>query len=134
MLENIYTHSLVKYMFDKDRKYMTHNWEDTPKTITTEEYKKVHTDMVAFVELFKPLYVLSDTRTVNFIVKNEWQEWVSENVLTVYEKYGLKKFAFLISPLYYTRISIELAMEELNVNFDVMYFDDFDKAEEWLFN
>lgn len=98
-----------------------------------DEYLNELKAFILIVEKYQPKGILADTRDFNFTIVPSTQEWINENILTLYAKVGVKKHAVLVSKHIFTSVSVEQTMEEEKSGaFLNEYFEDEDDAKKWL--
>ncbi len=131
----IYKDKFVKYIYEKENSLVLMHWLEGSKDLTAEEYKKLMLKAIEFIELYKPKYLLDNSKDKSFIIDIELQKWVATNPLPELVKNGLKKFAVIDSEDVVSQISTEQAIDEHDKKeYEIKYFSDEQKAREWLAN
>ena len=104
---------------------------DTDET----EFKEVINNWRTTFEKYKPTKQLIDYSEYSFSISPELQQYINENLMKPLYKDGMRKVAFLLSRDLFAQLSIEKTMQkESGQLFEIKYFDDFDKAKNWLLN
>jgi len=108
-------------------------WKPTSADIAEEEYKRLVSHWADTVENFHPKSILVDTREHYVAIVPELQLWFVEEIFPKYEASGMEKFAFIMSPDFFSQLSIEQTMEEApNVSFITKYFPNYEEAFTWI--
>ncbi|NJL11628.1 MAG: STAS/SEC14 domain-containing protein [Microscillaceae bacterium] len=98
-----------------------------------EEYIDELRAFIRLVKKYQPRYVLGDMVDFGFVITPDIQEWVNENLFTVYQEIGFKKIAILMSKEFVASLSIEQTMEENRSNsFQTAFFENEKMARAWL--
>ena len=101
--------------------------------ITWLELQSAFRTYVEFLKLHKPQLVLVDTSLFNFVFLKDMQDWVTANVVSVLREIDIKKWASIVSPQFFSQVSIEQTMESNKTyEFETRYFDKEEDALEWL--
>lgn len=80
-----------------------------------------------------PRNILVNARDFDFLILKDMQRWINENVISVYNEVGLKKWAVVIPPQFLHQVSIEQTIEaNPHNNFEVRYFETEEEAMYWL--
>ena len=112
---------------------MKHVFNDKANGVTWLELQSAFRTYVELLKLYKPQLVLVDTRLFNFVLLKEMQEWINENVIKVLKEIRIKKWAAIVSPQFFSQVSIEQTMESNKRDeFESKYFDKEEDALEWL--
>ena len=101
--------------------------------ITWLELQSAFRTYVELLKLHKPELVLVDTSLFHFVLLNDMQEWMNANVISVLKEIKVKKWASIVSPQFFSQVSIEQTMESNKTDeFETRYFDKEEDALEWL--
>jgi len=133
---NVFDNPFFAMSYDEDLKLMKFYWKQKTEDATPEDFKEWNRNLVAQVHKYNPPIVLSDTRDYWFTIEPELQEWSVENVLGPIREGGIQKLAILASTKFIAQLSIEQFIDEGKENismFQTSYFDDEQKAMNWLF-
>ena len=105
------------------------------KNTDDESFKKLVLEWKAQIEIYKPKKQLIDYSNQEYYISDKMQEWLNENLIKPALMLGMNKVAFLVSHNYFSQISIEKTMQKKEGSkFEIQYFDDLKKAENWLYN
>ena len=119
-------------LFDSAKKLVIVN-RTIPSIVDEDLYKSEAEIWAEIYPKYKPQLQLVDMTKNHYVVSNELQKWLNINVLAPALKAGLKNVAFVVSPTLFAKLSHEVVMEEkTGANFNIKYFEDKDKALEWL--
>lgn len=132
-MKQIYDSRFQTIFFDEEASLFEFSWTDNSADMTSDEYQQAMLAYANQVERFKPLKVLVDTRNQQYIISTEMQEWTNQTILTRVLAAGLKRVAIVVPEDLIAHLSIEQAMtEEVGLQFETQYFDNDQKAREWL--
>ncbi len=70
-------------------------WKDATKELTDKLFKVEAKKFTEVLEKTKNKRILVDMRKFNYNLRKEMIKWRSENVIKVYNKLGVKRFAFI---------------------------------------
>ncbi len=128
-----YESDFIKINIDTDKDYIEAIRKLKTAFMTEEDYKRDVVDWIKIIETNKSKYQLVDDRDMKFIIAPEFQTWINENLVAPAVKAGLKKVAFLESPEIFAQVSVEQLMDDRkDTILKVQYFEDEDKAKNWL--
>ncbi|MBN1251550.1 MAG: STAS/SEC14 domain-containing protein [Bacteroidales bacterium] len=104
------------------------------KDTDDETFKELILEWISQIKIYKPEKQLIDYSNYDYYISDEMQIWINENLIKPAYLAGMKKVAFVLSRNYYSQVSIEETMKKKEAAlFEIEYFDDFEKAEEWLY-
>ena len=86
------------------------------------------------VELFKDKKlnkILSNTKDFG-MVRKEDTDWVGTNAMPLLAQNGLKQIAFVVPKNVFSQMSVENFKKESQGPVEIRYFDDVDKAKNWM--
>ena len=133
-MEKKYESKFIKINTDRNKSYLEAIRMPATAFMTEEDYKEDVKHWLAAIEDTKPKYQFIDGRDMKFIIIPEFQTWINENLIAPAIKFGLRKVAFLESPELFAQVSVEQTMDENKDSIlKVKYFEDKNKAKEWLF-
>ncbi len=113
---------LFHYVFNQQTAHMT-----------ATEYINELKIFIKLVKQHRPKYVLGDMIEFGFVITPDIQEWINENLFTVYQEIGFKKIAILLSKEFIASLSIEQTMDEdSSKSFKTAFFDNAKTAQAWL--
>ena len=106
----------------------------TPIELNEEEYKKEVLRNMKATKTLEPSKILVDSTNALFNIMPDTQEWVNQNFQKVLDKINVTHMAWLVSSDLFAQVSFDQAMDESNeiFGYEIMYFEDYDKAIEWL--
>lgn len=98
-----------------------------------DEYIRELITYIDLVKKYEPQSIYADTREFYFTIVPEVQKFTNNNILSLYEKVGLRKHAVLVSKDIFTAVSVEMTMEERpDAAYQNRYFDNPEELEKWL--
>jgi hypothetical protein len=119
--------------FDEDKKLLHKEWYIDTDTMPQDTFKIEVEKIAEIAEKYKPIRFHDDTTNFYFPISPKVQTWVNETIFPRFIKAGVMKYALIVSQELIAQLSIEQTMEESNAHkFQVKYFDDPEKAYEWL--
>ena len=107
-------------------------WKESTQKMKDDDFKSSIKLLWKLIAENKPIGLLADTRLFFYAIPPQVQEWYGANIT---EGLGstTKKVAMLLSSEFFSQISIEQTIQEDNrTGFSTQYFDDAEKAIEWL--
>lgn len=109
-------------------------WSPDTEHMQSDEFKNELTHYLALVQKHHPEKVLIDSSEFKFVILPAVQEWVDTKINSQVSLFGVKKIAFLTTPDIFSQVSIEQTVEEEHAvtMLDIQFFDDSQKASEWL--
>ncbi len=110
-------------------------WKKSSEELNYSEaaYKFLVKKWTKVVQKHRPKEILIDARQHFMIIDPEIQTWFAKEILSEYEKSGVRKIAFVISQDFISQLSIEQVMKEnQSFTFQANYFADDDQALDWL--
>ncbi|WP_250630257.1 hypothetical protein [Rhodoflexus caldus] len=118
---------------DESLKLLRKHWFAQTANMSENDFRSEVEKIAQMAELHRIEKVYDDTTNFHFIIVPRLQEWVNEKIFPRFIQAGLRKYAIIISQEMVAQLSIEQTMEEYNAcSFQVKYFDNSEKAENWL--
>jgi len=138
MMKTIYKNEFVEINSDDENKYIETIYLETSTEMSDTTYKEL---VLKGIELFNSSIVsynkyLADFRFLNYAVHPDVQIWVANESkrMKFPDEY---KYATILSSELITMLSIEQTIDEVEVanqyQPQMRYFEDVEKAKEWLF-
>jgi len=101
--------------------------------MTDELYQQEALFLVNMAEKYRPSCILMDNRKFSYPIIPSLQEWVNKNIFPRLFMSDLRRGAFLISPDFFTQVSVEQTLAEREgQKFVVCYFHHETDARKWL--
>ncbi len=133
-MQVLYKNEIVSIEYDPQRFLFKHTWNDRTIEMSVNKYKETVLLVNNWVKKLETKVHLVDTSRFAFVMEPEVQEWVAQQVFPTLLEKGVKKLAFLIASDFFAQVSIEQFVEENHTApVQTLYFDDEQKALEWLF-
>lgn len=119
--------------------YVTISWDDTIKSVCVQWHKFALSEqlrlsfnkIIELLELKRGNQVLADTRNQGVIGLTD-QDWINQDWYPRAVKAGYTRIAVILSKSIITKMSINRIMSEEHPGLEESYFDEIDKAREWL--
>lgn len=119
--------------YDPENELFFFRFSRNTQQMSQKEYLSELRTYIRFLQLYRPKGALGDMVNFKYIIAPETQQWINENLFSVYSGIGFKKIALLLSSHYIPRLSIEQTMEEDTTHaFITQYFDNEQEAKAWL--
>ena len=115
-------------VYDDTREILELRWFAETETMTDDDYMQWLERYAAATEQHHVPFVLIDTRAFKHHPGAHTGPWRDEHIIPRYNRAGVKKFAFLLSPG--TSPKTEPAVEE-PAQFPTGYFDSREQIERW---
>ncbi len=123
----------VVVYFEKENKLLAKKWFKTTQQMADKQFRKEMSIYGELVRKYKPTKELVDTKEFLYAIAPEQQDWVNENVFTIYIEEGLSKAAFVSSEDFIAQLSLEQAMDETKGKYLIkQYFSSEKAARKWL--
>lgn len=127
-----YESNFIAISYQEEDAIVTGVWKEATKTLDDEAFKN---DMLAWlkaVQAHQPVNIMAQAREYYHSITPELQLWVNEHILANYLEAGVKKLAFVVPSDLFAQVSIEQTIDEQQQTFQVKYFEDEQKAKDWL--
>lgn len=124
----IFEKPYVLIEYDPQKKLLIQNWKGFA---TSEQFREA---ILKSVDVFKQKNVtrlLSNTKDFS-LVKKEDTEWAATYAAGQMIQHGLKAMAFIIPSSAFSQMSVKNFSKQAVGGFQQQFFDDLDKAIEWL--
>ena len=126
---------LLKISFDEDKKLIWTEWkpESFKASLSKEEIKNINKQIADYIVEYDADYYLADQRQRGVVYTIDIQEYIAKVLVDAVEKANVKKSAIVMPKDYIVRLSNEQTINEVDSDKDYNYFNDFDKAWNYLF-
>ena len=137
VLKNFLKSPYVIADWDKENALIALNWTNETRSMQESDFKELLLNVADFVEKNSVKYWFANTKDFDFIVEPQVQEWSAGEFNQQLIKAGLQKMAVIIPSAYFAQISVQQTTDEMTQEqkegiFQCSYFDDVDKAVDWL--
>lgn len=126
---------LLKISFDEEKKLIWTEWN--PKSfkasLSKDEIKNINNQIADYIVEYNPEYYLADQRNRGVVYTIDIQEYIAKVLVDAVEKANVKKTAIVMPKDYIVRLSNEQTINEIDSESAYNYFNDFDKAWNYLF-
>ncbi len=130
-----YKNNIQKIEFIESENLLIQTWQKDSEDLEEDDFKKEMLELSTFFLNLQPQKVLIDMREFYFLVVPEIQDWVNENVNSKLSKLHDTKTAFVVSPDFFTAVSVEQTLEEANgKKLNNKFFEEYNQAVKWLKN
>lgn len=128
-----YESTFLTINYDSEHALLEFLWHPSSKDLDNATLKEEFLAEVELCNTYKPKKLLINTKSFNYAITPELQEWTDENIFPKYLEAGVTKIAIVVSQDFISSISVEQTMgEEKGKSFDTQYFDNDTSAKEWL--
>lgn len=117
-------------IWDKDFKMMHVIWKKESENMTEDEYKTQTMNLIEWSAQNKAQKLLVDGSKANVVITVEQTTWTNEQYASLGK--NLRKSAIIRPKDAVADVSVELAVEEKPLSFEVQFFENETKAREWL--
>ncbi len=119
--------------FQEEDALLVTRWKPTSSTLDEPTFKEQILIWLDTIKTHCPQKLFIDTTKFNFIITPEIQQWFDDQIFTAYPDAGVQKKAFLMPEDLFAQVGIQQATQApKNLTFKVNYFDDEQKAMDWL--
>ncbi len=121
------------FEYDKENSIFSHIFKAGSEDLNTEKFKKEMLTYLEFFEKYKPKKALVNNQEMKYIIVPELQEWHAQNIFPRCIQAGVEMAAMVETSDIFAQVAMEQLMEEETTGgFAVRFFDDADKAKNWL--
>ncbi len=119
--------------WDENISLLEYSWINQENgEMTEEDFKNALLHYIDLVLKYKPNFVLVNTKKLKFLITVELQTWVDENINKISSPI-LKKMAVLLPEGFMEQLGVEQVLDEAEAKkISVLFFEDEQKAKEWL--
>lgn len=129
----VYESDYSVFDYDEDNSIFSHIFKSGSENLDTEKFKKEMLTYLEFFEKYKPKKALVNNQDMEYIIVPELQEWHAQNIFPKCIELGVEMAAIVETPDLFAQVAMEQLMEEETTGgFAVRFFDDADKAKNWL--
>ncbi len=100
--------------------------------INSENWRKYHNILIDFFKNNDAKKILVNTKKLGIVPKND-VDWTSEYVTPILTENGLQYVAFVIPDDEFAKMTTDTYVNEAKNLLTIKYFDNLEKAEEWIF-
>lgn len=126
----------VKVELDEAQHLLWLEWMPQTADMSEDEYKEILMTLVEFVNRHQVKYWLGDTLNFAYVIVPDLQEWTAVEFNTRLAATNLQKMALIIPKELIANLSVEQTTDDMEATemgkFTVQYFDNTDKAVQWL--
>jgi hypothetical protein len=125
----LYQKPYVSLELDEKARCLIQNWKGFA---TSEQFREAISQSVRFFEERKNLNkIISNTKDFA-VVKKEDTDWVANNANPVLIENGLQFMAFVLPTNVFTQVSVNNFKSKADDVLQIQYFDDLEKAKQWI--
>ena len=132
-MEQIFKNDFINIKHDGESTVIS-QWHPKTEFMEDDEFKESHMGIVHAVVETKSHAILGYTQDFAYTIVPEIQEWVANDTFPALIEAGLKKIAMIVSTDFFSQISIQQSMEEVQEDAPVVtkYFNNADDAKAWI--
>ena len=135
MRTQVYKSEYFTIWVSVDSQLVEYEFNSKTEDMTADEYIDELKEFIGVVELYRPQKVFGEMTDFKFAITPDIQDWINENLFSVYRRINFQKIAIILSKEFVSELSIQQTMaEETTESFLTGYFDNEEKAKEWLFS
>lgn len=127
--ETIYKNQFLEVDYEEENNLVVSYWAPTTGQMTLSQYKDCMKDLADLyqknADYTKSLVIMKD---FNFPVEPELQAWGN----SLFDGVEIEKTALIVPSDFIAGLSVKQSIEDLDKGAKIQYFDDEEKAREWL--
>ena len=126
----LYEHSLYSFELIQEGKVLLFTWKASTESMSAEDFQEALHNYSGFGSEYNVSSMLVDVRSFKFSMTPELASWRDREISPRYEKFGLKKLAYLVP----TGMAEKMkgALSSSTNPFEENYFEDLGEAVTWL--
>ncbi|WP_338814710.1 hypothetical protein V9L05_05585 [Bernardetia sp. Wsw4-3y2] len=129
----VYESSYLTIEYIQEGNYQVNTWLPNSKTLDEATFKKEVSEQTKIAVEKSTSAFITDASDFLFTIHPETQKWVNQTIFTDMREVGVKKLALLSSSDIIAQLSIEQLIDEDTLKgFASEFFDDKEKAREWI--
>ena len=118
----------VTLELDEEFSCLTQRWKGFAKS---EQFREGINKSLEIFQQRQIDKIISDTQNAS-LVKKEDTDWVATIIIPKLVQRGLRCMAFIVPTNVFTQISVDNFKNEAKGGVRIQYFDDYEKAKEWI--
>jgi len=131
-METLYDTDKITIAYDAASNTLITRWS-MPADVDLDLYKAEFVRYRDYILEKRPDKIFADTIDNQIVITPNLQDWINGVVSGAYRDVGLKKLAVLLSQDFYAALSIQQTIEDdAGATYKTVFFDDRDKAFQWL--
>ncbi len=128
-----FSSEFLEISFFEEHKILQIKWFSISEQMTDEDFKNQILHEKNAVKTYKPKTIFADATNFAFPISPILQEWHNDFLFPTFIEERLKKIGILVSNDIVVQMSVEqLINDDKNITFITQYFNDKNKAFEWL--
>jgi hypothetical protein len=129
----IYESNYSIFNYDEENSIFSHIFKVGSEDLETETFKQEMLTYLDYFEKYKPKKALVNNQDMKFTIVPDLQEWHAQNIFPRCIQAGVEMAAMVETSDIFAQVAMEQLMEEETTGgFAVRFFDDVDKAKDWL--
>lgn len=129
----VYESDYSVFDYDEENSIFSHIFKAGSENLETETFKQEMLTYLDYFKKYKPKKALVNNQDMKYIIVPELQEWHAQNIFPKCIELGVEMAAIVETEDLFTQVAMEQLMEEeTSGGFAVRFFDDADKAKNWL--
>jgi len=128
----VYQSEFSTTTFDPELSIIYSTWHPLSQKLTEESFKKEMQIILQHTEKVKPLNIIANVTNFNFTVTQKIQNWIVKNFIGKAMEFGIQKYAIIVSEKLLAEVSEERIEKDEDESFLIQYFDNKEKAEQWM--
>ncbi len=123
-----------KLVFEPSLELLSIIWFENSFSMTEDEYTGFSRTTPLIAGNFKAKKILMNMKDFKFVVVPEIQDALNKEVIPLYLKLGIERFAFVVPLDIFVQVALQQAIDDSNdyVRKQIKYFDDDETARKWL--
>ena len=129
---SIYQSKYLLAIFNKESSLMRLSWNTSSEELNADGVKFEMDAILKHIEKHRPLKVIADTTDFNYSVNQDMQNWIVNYFLNKVILLGGERYAIMVSSEILDEVSTEQINSDEEEDVLIKYFDDDDKAMNWV--
>ncbi len=131
----MYNSKFSKIEYAGSNEIFFHTWKIESISMTDSNFVTEMRFLTRFLKLLKPQRILVDLREFYFNIMTQLQFWIDHNVNKILIENNCQKVAFVYSTNVISNLTVKQTFNrKYSSQLNVLFFDDFNKALNWLEN
>ncbi len=131
----MYNSKFSKIEYSDRDKIFYHTWKIDSIIMTDSNFVSEMQLLTRFLKLLQPQRILVDLREFYFNVMTQLQFWIDDNVNKILLQNNCQKVAFVYSTNVISNVTVKQTFNRrYSSQLNVSFFDNFNKAFDWLMN
>lgn len=134
-MKEVYSSKYFTIWYDSNSNMVSYLFNEKTADMSKVEYIDELKEFIEIVKKYQVKRVFGEMVDFKFTITPDVQEWIDQNLFSVYQEVNFEKIAILLSKDFFSQLSIQQTMEDsTKVGFQTKYYDNKAEAMAWLNN